>query len=94
MKSSGERTHVGSETPQTVTVSSLLVSWANDQDPRVRQLVSEVIVDGKGMIPIQAGPVSPHLQRLPGHPTQNQVAEMLASAFFSVCNVRKAVVPG
>jgi hypothetical protein len=44
---------VGRETPRTITVRSLLVSWANDQDSWVRQLVSEVIVNGNGMMESQ-----------------------------------------
>ncbi len=34
---------------QTVTVRSLLVGWANQQDGWVRQLVSEIIVAGKAL---------------------------------------------
>jgi energy-coupling factor transporter ATP-binding protein EcfA2 len=35
--------------PQTVTVRSLLVGWANEQDAWVRHLVSEVVVSRKAM---------------------------------------------
>ena len=34
---------------QTVTVRSLLVGWANEQDAWVRHLVSEVVVSGRAM---------------------------------------------
>jgi hypothetical protein len=34
---------------QTVTVRSLLVSWANEQDAWVRQLVSEIVSSGKAV---------------------------------------------
>jgi len=39
---------VASQKP-TVSVRSLLVGWANEQDAWVRQLVSEVVVSGKAM---------------------------------------------
>ena len=53
MKSTGKGTVAGSgaqpATTQAVTVRSLLVGWANQQDGWVRQLVSEVIVAGKAL---------------------------------------------
>jgi hypothetical protein len=42
---------------QTATVRSLLVSWANQQDAWVRQLVSEVIVAGKALTDAQMDPI-------------------------------------
>jgi hypothetical protein len=53
MKSKGQGTTSGSATPpaaaEAVTVRSLLVGWANQQDGWVRQLVSEIIVARKAM---------------------------------------------
>jgi hypothetical protein len=53
MKSTGKGTAAGSVTlpaaAQAVTVRSLLVGWANQQDGWVRQLVSEIIVAGKAL---------------------------------------------
>jgi energy-coupling factor transporter ATP-binding protein EcfA2 len=53
MKSTGKGTAAGSGSPppatQAVTVRSLLVGWANQQDGWVRQLVSEIIVAGKAL---------------------------------------------
>jgi hypothetical protein len=42
-----------SATPTTVTVRSLLVKWANDQDAWIRHLVSDVIVSAKPMTDAQ-----------------------------------------
>jgi recombinational DNA repair ATPase RecF len=53
MKSKGQETTLGIAVPlaaaQTVTVRSLLVGWANQQDGWVRQLVSEIIIAGKAL---------------------------------------------
>ncbi len=53
MKSTGTGTTSGNGAPppaaQAVTVRSLLVGWANQQDGWVRQLVSEIIIAGKAM---------------------------------------------
>lgn len=53
MKSTGKGSNSASGTPpsgiQAVSVRSLLVGWANQQDGWVRQLVSEIIVAGKAM---------------------------------------------
>jgi hypothetical protein len=53
MKLTGKGTTAGTGTPpaaaQTVTVRSLLVGWANQQDGWVRQLVSEIIIAGKAL---------------------------------------------
>lgn len=57
MKSKGQETTSGSAVPpasaQTVTVRSLLVGWANQQDGWVRQLVSEIIIAGKALTDAQ-----------------------------------------
>jgi hypothetical protein len=57
MKSKGQETTSGSTAPpaaaQTVTVRSLLVGWANQQDGWVRQLVSEIIIAGKALTDAQ-----------------------------------------
>jgi hypothetical protein len=48
MKQTGNGKDAGSgAAAQTVTVRSLLVGWANEQDAWVRELVSEVILAGK-----------------------------------------------
>jgi recombinational DNA repair ATPase RecF len=53
MKSTGKGTAAGSGAPtattEALTVRSLLVGWANQQDGWVRQLVSEIIVAGKAL---------------------------------------------
>src|SRR5271156_2954734 len=57
MRSKGQGTTSGSvrspSAAQAVTVRSLLVGWANQQDGWVRQLVSEIIIAGKAMTDIQ-----------------------------------------
>ena len=57
MKSKGQETTSGSTAPpaaaQTVTVRSLLVGWANQQDGWVRQLVSEIIIAGNALTDAQ-----------------------------------------
>jgi recombinational DNA repair ATPase RecF len=57
MKSKGQETTSGSAVPpapaQGVTVRSLLVGWANQQDGWVRQLVSEIIIAGKALTDVQ-----------------------------------------
>ena len=51
MKSSDKRVAtVVAEPPQSVTVRSLLVGWANEQDAWVRHLVSEIVISRKAMI--------------------------------------------
>jgi hypothetical protein len=48
MRQTGNGKDAGSgAAAQTVTVRSLLVGWANEQDAWVRELVSEVILAGK-----------------------------------------------
>jgi hypothetical protein len=39
--------HESSVVPDAITVRSLLVNWANDQDKWIRHLVSDVIASGK-----------------------------------------------
>src|ERR1700679_2125231 len=57
MKSTGKGTAAGSGAPpattQGLTVRSLLVGWANQQDGWVRQLVSEIIIAGKALTDAQ-----------------------------------------
>ncbi len=57
MKSTGKGTAAGSGAPaaatEAVTVRSLLVGWANQQDGWVRQLVSEIIIAGKALMETQ-----------------------------------------
>lgn len=53
MKAKHKDTTPGDGTSPTVTVRSLLVNWANQQDSWVRQLASEIIIAGKALTDAQ-----------------------------------------
>jgi hypothetical protein len=50
---STESMNEASTAPSAITVRSLLVGWANDQDAWIRHLVSDVVVSAKPMTDAQ-----------------------------------------